>query len=659
MTPEQQETYQRDVVASSAQSELVFSLPGAPGLQKCKVTRGLFHVSSRLTMNRASVTSELKDQAFIERMACMRSSVVPREGLPREVNPEKDSKSGAAVRMSANGTRVTLTPRGPSRLLPKPPGTSLQPHNQIASQNVERSTQSPILMPPAEQSFDEERRSSKVSLHTEGVESAASFPSADFASDQGKEDLLLFDQEDDKRSRSPESQRSISKATSIAASSTVSLLDDTVNLSLSQTSLIPSPSLAPRSLRYRGTRYVRADLVVKDSHIALKPQQEIEVSGQGHHQPTDRSRSSSDLTSALAPEPPPGKIKAEVRANFRTDHDESPASQPLIQFADPGLSSTAKLESAGKSEALRSAAKMLEDTTTNRQALHSPPNLAASKYARTGVTVITGRDPTGRSNRSSPRAEISPTGSPHLLSENTTIRSSSPQSKISTIPGRRDIGQASTPTKLQGLQDEGCRQEEATLTLRPAAQSLKPRQSLDLTSSMWSGPEVVPKKETVEIAPAGRAEDSSEDASTTVLSELTEPVKRHSNIPQVQPLLQENIATPKVVKDDDVPHAVQTSGAKFSVRSPQNVTNPDKPKLKLNLMASKYATKPDGLDTAVESTATAQLANLASHLPRPKFATKVPFSRNDQQQRQHQHRPSHTPLFSAMDPDASSDESDL
>jgi hypothetical protein len=241
---------------------------------------------------RAPVTVALNDQAFLRVMKGSTSKPAFNKHVQEKSKPAPASKAAALVEQPAK------TAKKPGSALAKSSETPAEAYRKMEARSLHKSPEVDVgkirlapthefaFPPPITRSGGKNVRGSDVSVHTDGVETAASFNSADFLTQSSgppansgeskqKDDLIVLDQ----GSELPKTGANASNEDPLAASNMHSgqssgipdIMDAEPDVYIPQTSLTPKSSVAPRSVIYRGARYVRADqLSSQDGEFRLQ-----------------------------------------------------------------------------------------------------------------------------------------------------------------------------------------------------------------------------------------------------------------------------------------------------------------------------------------------------------------------------------------------------
>jgi hypothetical protein len=234
----------------------------------------------------------LNDQAFLRVMKGATSKPAFNKHVQEKSKPAPASKAAALVEQSAKtakkrGSALAKSSETPAEAYRKMEARSLHKSPEVDVGKIRLApTHEFAFPPPITRSGGKNFRGSDVSVHTDGVETAASFNSADFwtqssgtpansGESKQKDDLIVLDQ----GSEPPRTGANASNEEPLAASNIHSgqssgipdIMDAELDVDIPQTSLTPKSSVAPRSVIYRGARYVRADqLSSQDGEICLQ-----------------------------------------------------------------------------------------------------------------------------------------------------------------------------------------------------------------------------------------------------------------------------------------------------------------------------------------------------------------------------------------------------
>jgi hypothetical protein len=401
-------------------------------------------------------------------------------------------------------------------------------------------TQEFAFPPPVTKSGGKNAYGSNVSVHTDGVETATTFDSADYASrgshpadhaaSEQKEDLIAFDLggEEGGICRGASSTDGVSATVIGTVSSPVvpEIMDEDLDVDLPQISLTPKSLIAPRSITYRGAYYIRADqtagqvledllqdnrprrqptvsqgvgsarvAVTAGLNIGLQTLQETSATGSilGDHNLPRRSkakdRSDTSSTTSLV-----GSIWATGNTNYAApsayQHRQSTSQTNITPAASQQQWQHDIFQNSEVHDAEMTDASIASSV---RQRVATASNLAASKYATPEANVMTSqvasRQPTTNSATLPACAGSSDvTEALQYLHNPSTV----PRSRQNTVTPTPHIRPAATNMKSNfssqpsGLQAVQNRQHVES---RGNAELESSRKTVNLAGSNWGNPD--------------------------------------------------------------------------------------------------------------------------------------------------------------------------
>jgi hypothetical protein len=285
------------------------------------------------------VTAALHEQAFLRMMKNANTKAAFNDHVQEKSKPPSSSKAAAMIEQPAKSTKKPTTgTQKPASVLAKPAETPAEGLREIEARNANECpnaagntrlvpTHELAFPPPIIRSSGRNIHGSSVSVHTDGVESATTFDSADFATqssggahskldlDHGtiiigsrsreenssakpeansgnslgirvlppadhaefaqRDDLITLEEGNDVSEAVAEASNDgplgVSNADSVQSSGIRDIMDEQLDTDVPQIPLTPKSSVVPRFITYRGCRYIRADQVTS---------QDIEVHSQ-------------------------------------------------------------------------------------------------------------------------------------------------------------------------------------------------------------------------------------------------------------------------------------------------------------------------------------------------------------------------------------------
>jgi hypothetical protein len=275
------------------------------------------------------VTAALHEQAFLRMMKNANTKAAFNDHVEEKSKPLPSSKAAAMIEQPAKSTKKPTTgTQKPASVLAKSAETPAVAFREIEARSANESpnaagnirlapTHELAFPPPITTSGRKNIHGSSVSVHTDGVESATTFDSADFATqssggahskldlDHGtiiigsrsreenspakaeansgdslgirvlppanhaefaqRDDLITLDEGSNVSEAVAEASNDgalgDSNADSVQSSGIRDIMDEKLDTDVPQIPLTPKSSLAPRFITYRGCRYIRADQV--------------------------------------------------------------------------------------------------------------------------------------------------------------------------------------------------------------------------------------------------------------------------------------------------------------------------------------------------------------------------------------------------------------
>lgn len=351
---------------------------------------------------RTSATVALNDEAFLKVMNNMTAKPKFSQHVQKKSKPAPNSKAAALVEQPAKtNDRRAAASKKPASALAISSETPAEAYRHLEARNKSSNTHATVRLapthefgfpPPNIKSGEKKGAGDNISVHTDGVESASTFNSADFktqstgeagprnsrnhgtivnggdltrkyssatseavsasngsgihllpppshAASNQKDDLITL--EDGIGQTSPVVNNSSNDAPSASyANSTQSpgvpeIMDedlDPVNL---HSPLTPRSSIAPRSIIFRGARYTRDDLITGQKADAGQAEDRPEGSRQQNTQPTGQAASLSSGTNSRA------RVTNERHIGLQTLQENS-ASSILGEHNLPGHSAMSR-----------------------------------------------------------------------------------------------------------------------------------------------------------------------------------------------------------------------------------------------------------------------------------------------------------------------------
>ena len=281
-------------------------------------------LQKRLTSYRAPITAALNEKAFLRVMSSMTNKSTFNEHIQDKSKPAPASKAAALVDQPAKATKESTSVKSRSTETPAEAFEKLQAGTADECSKKEGSvrlapTPEFAFPPSVTKSGGKHVQGSSVSVHIDGVETAATFnsagfatqpleqtqsgldpnhgtspadtnsskekltakeegqsapnrpgnhvvPPADYAPAEHKDDLITLDQGDEEPRTGEKapgvSVSAITNANGLRSPDIPDIMDEELNDDVPQTSLTPNSLIAPRTIEYRGLRYIRANQII-------------------------------------------------------------------------------------------------------------------------------------------------------------------------------------------------------------------------------------------------------------------------------------------------------------------------------------------------------------------------------------------------------------
>ena len=268
----------------------------------------------------------LNDQAFLKVLKAMETKPKFNDHVQQNSKPAPNSKAAALVEQPSKASkRPGTATKKPSSALAKSSETPAEAYRRLEARGSNKSpdgggkvrlapTHEFAFPPPFTRSREEDVPGSRISVHTDGVESAITLDSADFATQSSggarakldanhgsivfdpnstknvlatapkadgvgvgvlppgsdlrskhRDDLIVLEECSEQSHTVPKASHDVAQAKSHASSMPSSgipdIMDEELDVDILQSSLTPKPSVAPPCITYRGARYIRADQI--------------------------------------------------------------------------------------------------------------------------------------------------------------------------------------------------------------------------------------------------------------------------------------------------------------------------------------------------------------------------------------------------------------
>lgn len=484
----------------------------------------------------------LNEQAFLQMMNGIQAKPAFNDHVQGKTKPAPASKAAAIIAQPAKTTKSSTSTTKSVTAFGKSPDTAEEAFRKMGPRNANKSpngdgnirlapTHEFAFPPPITRSGGKNAHGSGVSVHTDGVESAATFDSADFETQgsgdaqstldmkrrtivigskskeengaakaeaqsgsslgirvlppanhvdpQRKDDLITLDEGGEQSNAVGNlfisEALSTTNTNSMPSPAIPDIMDEDLDTDVPQTSLTPKSSVAPRSITYRGARYVRADQMTgQDIELLLqatRPGAQMGVSSFGANDRVAvttglniglRRLQESSGSSILGEHNLPGRGRGSTEASSTPSLVDSMWASEKVRFA---------AFKARPAPLIADPNDPIKSETTNKKAgLQQPPQHDhSSRKAQKDDTEMTGLfdEPTGRRKFKS--------SSGLTASKYATVVANNAMKKPMASVGDANLT-ASARTSFAGLHKD-------TQLPRPAPQSREVKSATDLQLS--------------------------------------------------------------------------------------------------------------------------------------------------------------------------------